>query len=267
MTNSQIASHGPRRRAKVAVGVCAALAASLALPAAANAAATAAPTRTSRVPAPTKSQYVAGYEQLGCGRHAFPQYVQITGTIVVPTANDVKGTAGFSSDEIDLGGIVSGVVAGVQVENSGGTASYSTFVQWGYGAPVPGLAVVPGEKVQVTIKNEGAVGYLVRVDAGGNVGSATNSDTNASPCIAGAFEQSDFPTYDHLTKTSPVIFDASRVWWRERGQSRSRASKLLATPPAHAKLIRYNLVNSHGKAIAAASAPTDHDANFKVTDK
>jgi Peptidase A4 family len=235
----------------------------LTLPAGARAAAG----RAASVPAPAKSLFVAGYEQLGCVPNAYQQYTKISGTIVVPTADDMTGPAGSSFDVYDLGGIGSGVVAGVSVDNAGGQAFYTAFAQWGYGAPVSFMPVQPGETVQVTIQNQGAPGYLVDITAAGETGFQTTPDTNASPCVAGAFEQSDYPTYDHLTQTTPVAFDHIRVWWAQQGQPAATKTKLLGTPPAHATLYRYSLVNSAGTVIAAASKPTDHDNNFTITDK
>jgi hypothetical protein len=109
----------------------AALAPGLTFPAAAQAATAAVATAAAGVPAPVKSLFVAGYEQLGCGPNTYPQYTKISGTIVVPTADDVTGTPGISSDVYDLGGINSGVVGGVSVDNSGGQAFYTAFAQWG----------------------------------------------------------------------------------------------------------------------------------------
>jgi hypothetical protein len=129
------------------------------------------------------------------------------------------------------------------------------------------MPVQPGEQVRVTITNQGAPGYLVDITAAGQTAFNTSPDTNASPCVAGAVEQSDFPTYDHLTQTTPVAFHASRVWWAQEGQPTATETKLLSTPPAHAKLYRYNLVNTGGTVIAAASTPTDSNKNFTVTDK
>jgi hypothetical protein len=77
----------------------------------------------------------------------------------------------------------------------------------------------------------------------------------------------DYPTYDHLTQTTPVAFDHIRVWWAQQGQPAATETKLLGTPPAHARLYRYSMVNSAGTVIAAASKPTDHDNNFTITDK
>jgi hypothetical protein len=93
------------------------------------------------------------------------------------------------------------------------------------------MPVQPGEQVRVTITNQGAPGYLVDITAAGQTAFNTSPDTNASPCVTGAFEQSDFPTYDHLTQTTPVAFHASRVWWAQEGQPTATETKLLSTRP------------------------------------
>jgi hypothetical protein len=262
MTANRPASQAPARWRDKA-GAAAALAASLVFPVAAQAA-TAAASTAAGVPAPVKSLFVAGYQRLGCGPNVYPQYTKIGGTIVVPTADDVAGPAGNSFDVYDLGGIDSGVVAGIAVDSGEGHAFYTAFAQWGYGAPVATMSVQPGEQVQVSIQNEGAPGYLVDITAAGETAFDTYPDTDASPCVAGAWEQSDPPA--DLRQTTPVALDASRVWWVQQGQSAATKTKLLGTPPVHAKLSRYSLVNSAGAVIAAASKPTDHN-NFTVTDK
>jgi hypothetical protein len=240
----------------------AALTAGLILPAAAQAATT----TVASVPAPAKSLFVAGYEQLGCHHNAYPQYVEISGTIVVPTADDINGTPGISYDVYSLGGIDSGVTGGVAVDNANGQAYYTAYAQWGYGAPVTAFSVTPGQKLEVTIEDEGSSGWLVEIEGGGDF-AQTNPDTNASPCVTGAYEQNDYPTYDHLTQTTPVAFEFSRVFWGEQGQGLASVSKLAGTPPKYAKLLRYNMADSGGTTTAATSKPTDHNNNFTVTDK
>jgi hypothetical protein len=86
-------------------------------------------------------------------------------------------------------------------------------------------------------------------------------------CAAGAFESSSYPVYDVLTKTKPVTFSFIRVLWGQKGQGVASVSKLLGSLPAHAKLVRYRLVNTGGHAIAVTSKPKDHNNNFTVTDK
>jgi hypothetical protein len=245
-------------------GAAALALAGLALPAAAQAAVASA----ANAPASQKSSFVAGYDQVGCLKNAYPQYVEISGTIVVPTATDIDGTPGISSDVYDLGGIDSGVIGGVAVDNSGDQAFYTAYAQWGNGAPASAFSVEPGNKLQVTIENEGSSGWLVEIfdEASGQEWTEVNPDTNASPCVTGAFEEPN-PSYDHLTQTTPVKFDFTRVWWGEQGQGVATVSKLLGKPPAHADLHRFTLVNSSGTAMAVTSKPTDSSNNFTVTDK
>jgi hypothetical protein len=246
-------------------GAAALALAGLALPAAAQAAVVAA----AKVPAPQNSSFVAGYDQMGCLKNGYPVYIEISGTIVVPTATDIDGTPGISADVYDLGGIGSGVTGGVSLDNSGGQAFYVAYAQWGDGAPATAFSVQPGDKLEVTIEDEGSSGWLVEIfdGASGQEWSQVNPDTSASRCVAGAYEQSDYPVYDHLTQTTPVAFDFTRVWWGEQGQGVATVSKLLGTPPAHAKLQRFTLVNSGGNAMAVTSKPTDSNNNFTITDK
>ncbi len=55
------------------------------------------------------------------------------------------------------------------------------------------------------------------------------------------------------------------MWWAEQGQGTASVSKLLATPPAHAKLYRYTIMTTSGAAMAVTSKPTGHNNNFTVT--
>jgi Peptidase A4 family len=117
----------------------------------------------------------------------------------------------------------------------------------------------------VTIENKGSSGWLVQVfdQPRGLTWSHVRTDAGDHSCQAGAYEQSDHPVYDYLTRTTPVVFGSTRVWWAEK--ARTGAGKLLATPPAGATLHRYDLVNSY-TTIAAASAPASSDSTFTVTD-
>jgi Peptidase A4 family len=249
-------------------GTAAALAAGLALPTAAAQAATAtaqAATAAAKVPAPQKNTFYAGYQQLGCQHNAYPEYIEISGTIVVPTVKNPSGTPGISSDVYDLGGS-EGVLGGVSVNNANDQAYYTAFAQWGDGAPVSApFAVNPGDQLEVTIENEGSSGYMVEIEDGGQEWTEWNPDTDASPCAVGAFVEPN-QTYDHVTQTTPVAFDYTTLWWGEQGQGVASVSKLLATPPKYAKLYRYTLVNSSsGQKMAVTSKPIDK-YNFTVTD-
>jgi hypothetical protein len=244
----------------LAVGA-AAVAAGAIFPAAAQAA------TVSVVPAPAGSLFVAGYEQLGCHHNAYPQYTAVRGEIVVPVATAIHGAAGLSYDVYSIGGINSGVVGGVEVANANGQAYYTAYAQWGFGAQVTAFSVNPGDKLIVTIVDQGSTGWTVEIEDGGQEFFQTNPDTNASPCVAGAYEQNDYPTYDHLTQTTPVAFDFSQVGWVMQGQPISTTSKLLAAPPAYARLSRYNMVDSGGAVVAATSKPADSNNNFTITDK
>ena len=53
----------------------------------------------------------------------------------------------------------------------------------------------------------------------------------------------------------------------EKGQGKASVSKLLGKLPAHAKLNRFSLVNTHGSTVAVTSKPADHNNNFTITDK
>lgn len=251
--------------ATLAAGSAAVLAAGLIFPAAAQAA-------TAGVPAPQKSLTVAGYEQAGCQHNGYPVYIEISGTITVPTATDINGTPGISSDYYSIGGPATAgttgpVSGGVSLDNSGGQAFYNAYGEWN-GKPVTAFSVQPGDKLEVTIEDEGSSGWLVELfdSRTGQEWSQTNP-SNASRCTAGAFEGNAYPSYDYLTQTTPVAFDFTRVWWGEQGQGVASVSKLLGKLPAYAKLFRYNLVNSSGSTTAATSKPADSDNNFTVTDK
>lgn len=253
----------------LAAGAATTLAATLALPAAAQAATVAA----AGVPAPQKSPFVAGYEQYGCQQSGYPVYVQIQGTITVPTATDVTGTPGISSDYYAVGGIAAAgstlpVSAGVSVDNSGGQAFYVAYGEWN-GMPVTAFSVQPGNKLEVTIEDEGASGWLVELfdAATGQEWAQTNPGGNSDQCVARAFEGNAYPSYDHLTQTTPVAFGHTRVWWGEQGQPVAKVSKLLGTRPAYAKFYRYTLVNSNGTVAAVTSKPTDRNNNFTITDR
>jgi hypothetical protein len=249
--------------ATLAGGAAAALAAAL-LPTAAQAASTQAVT----VPAPHPSLYVAGYQQVGCNHNGYPVYIEMSGTITVPTATDPTGTPGISYDIYSYGGLTGGVSGGVAVDNSGDQAFYTAFGEWN-GSPVTALSVQPGDKLQVTIENEGSSGYLVEIfdENSGQEWAQENPDSSASECQVAAYEQSPYPAYDFTTKTTPVAFDFTRVWWGEQGQGVAKVSKLLGKLPAYAKLHRFNLVNTGGAKVAVTSKPTDSNNNFTITDK
>jgi hypothetical protein len=250
--------------AALAAGAAATLAATLALPAAAQAATTLA----SAVPAPQKSLYVAGYQQTGCNHNGYPVYIEISGTVKVPTATDPTGTPGISYDLYSFGGLNSGVSGGVAVDNSDDQAFYTAFGEWN-GLPVTAFSVQPGDKLQVTIENEGSSGYLVEIfdENSGQEWAQVNPDSSANECQAAAYEESPYPSYDFTTKTTPVAFDFTRVWWGEEGQGVAKVSKLLGKLPTYAELYRFNLVNASGATVAATSKPTDSNNNFTVTDK
>jgi Peptidase A4 family len=243
----------------------AALATGLAVPAT-TAQAAAAMTRSA--PKPHHSLRVAGYQQTGCHHHGYPVYVEISGTIKVPAATDINGTPGISYDIYSFGGVHSGVNAGVAVDNSGGQAFYTAFGQWN-GAPVTAFAVQPGDKLQVTIEDEGSSGYLVEIlnESNSQEWAQTNPDSSASRCQVAAYEESPYPAYNHTTRTSPIAFRFTRVWWGEQGQGTASVSKLLGKLPAHAKLSRYTLFSTKGSKVAVTSSPADHSNNFTITDK
>jgi hypothetical protein len=251
--------------ATLAAGAAAVLAAGLALPAAAQAA-------TAGVPAPQKSSFVAGYEQNGCRHNGYPVYIEISGTITVPTATDINGTPGISSDYYSIGGpatvgTTGPVSGGVSLDNSGGQAFYSAYGEWN-GKPVTAFSVQPGDKLEVTIEDEGSSGWLVELfDSRTGQEWAQTNPANASRCTAGAFEGNAYPSYDFLTQTTPVTFGFTRVWWGEQGQGVASVSKLLGKLPANAKLFRFNLINTSGATNAATSKPADSDNNFTVTYK
>jgi hypothetical protein len=244
----------------------AALATGLALPAATAQAATA-PARS--VPQPHHSLYVAGYQQTGCHHQGYPVYVEISGTIKVPAATDINGTPGISYDIYNFGGKNKGVNGGVAVDNSGGQAFYTAFGQWNGGAPMTAFAVQPGDKLQVTIEDEGSSGYLIEIndESTGQEAAATKPDASANRCQVAAYEKSPYPAYDHTTKTSAIAFRFTRVWWGEKGQGKASVSKLLGKLPAHAKLNRFSLVSTKGSTVAVTSKPADHNNNFTITDK
>jgi hypothetical protein len=249
----------------VAAGA-AALATGLALPAGTAQAATA-PARS--VPQPHHSLRVAGYQQTGCHHQGYPVYVEISGTIKVPAATDINGTPGISYDIYSFGGKNNGVNGGVAVDNSGGQAFYTAFGQWNDGAPITAFAVQPGDKLQVTIEDEGSSGYLVEIsdESTGQEAAATNPDASANRCQVAAYEKSAYPAYDHTTKTSAIAFRFTRVWWGEKGQGKASVSKLLGKLPAHARLNRFTLVSTKGSKVAVTSKPADHNNNFTITDK
>jgi hypothetical protein len=124
----------------------------------------------------------------------------------------------------------------------------------------------PGDKLDVTIENEGSTGWLVEIfdEHSGQEWTRFSPDADDQPCQAGAYEESASPVYDFLTQTTPVAFDFTRVWWAE--QNLAGVSKLLGTPPPAATLFRYNLINNSNTVVAATSKPTDDDNNFTVTD-
>ncbi len=241
------------------------LAAGLALPATVAQAASAAALGT---PKPHQSLHVAGYRQTGCHHNGYPVYVEISGTIKVPAATDINGTPGISYDIYSFGGVTSGVNGGVAVDNSGGQAFYTAFGQWN-GVPSTAFSVQPGDKLDVTIEDEGSSGYLVEIsdEASGQEWAETNPDSSASRCQVAAYEKSPYPAYDHTTKTSSIAFRFSQVWWGEQGQGKASVSKLLGKLPAHAGLSRFNLVNSNGSTVAVTSKPADHNNNFTISDK
>jgi Peptidase A4 family len=220
------------------------------------------------LPKPHKSLSVAGYQQTGCHYKGYPVYVEILGTIKVPAATDIDGTPGISYDLYSLGGVKTGVNGGVAVDNAGGQAFYTAFGQWD-GVPVNAFSVQPGDKLQVSIEDRGTSGYMVEIfDARtGQEWAQTNPDSSATRCQAAAYEESLYPTYDYTTKTSRIVFSFSRVFWGERGQGKASVSKLLGKLPAHARLNRYNLINTKGFAVADISKPADSNNNFTIIDK
>jgi hypothetical protein len=236
------------------------------------------PVTAVKVPKAGNSRYVVGYAQVGCGRKGYPQYVQILGDITVPKATDADGTPGNSTDYYTLrpgrnpNGASTGVAAGVAVLTDAGTSFIYAYGLW-HGLPIAraSFPVQSGDKLQVEIQNEGSGNWRVEItdETTDQQWSQTNPDASMpkNACTAGAFESSSYPAYDVLTKTKPVTFSFSRVLWGQKGQRVASVSKLLGKLPAHAKLVRYNLVNTHGHIIAATSKPKDHDNNFTVTDK
>jgi hypothetical protein len=243
----------------------AALGALLVVPAGLAEAATVA---ASAVPAPHRSLNVAGYQQTGCHFKSYPVYIEISGTVKVPAATDVNGTPGISYEVYNIGGINTGVSGGVAVDNAGGQATYTAFGEW-KGAPTTAFQVQPGDKLQVTIEDEGQAGWMVEIfDAATQQEWAqTSPDPSATRCKAGAYLQSPYPAYDHTTKTSTIVFSYSRVWWGERGQGKASVSKLLGKLPAHARLNRFTLGNANGSRAAVTSAPQNKNNNFTITDK
>jgi hypothetical protein len=219
-------------------------------------------------PKPRQSIYVAGYRQTGCHHQGFPVYVEISGTIKVPAATDVNGTPGISYDLISFGGVNSGVNGGVAVDNSGGQAFYTAFGQWNR-KPVTAFQVQPGDKLEVTIEDEGSSGYLVEIfdEATQQEWAQTSPDSHASRCQVGAYLESPEPSYPHTTKTSSIAFQYSRVFWGEKGQGAASVSKLVGTPPKYADLYRFNLVSTKGALVAVTSKPTSKNNNFTINDK
>jgi hypothetical protein len=250
--------------ARLAAGAALALAASVALPAGALAA----PVAASKVPAALSSVIVAGYQQEGCRHNGYPVYVEIAGTITVPAATDINGTPGISSDVYSFGGLGVGVSAGVAVDNSNGQAFYTAFGTWDR-VPATAFSVEPGDELHVTIEDEGSAGYLVEIfdENSGQEWVQVNPDPAANQCEAAAYEESDYPTYDYTTMTSPITFLYSRVWWGEQGQEVASVSKLVGKLPAYAKMFRFTLVNTSGATVAVTSRPEDRNNNFTITDK
>jgi Peptidase A4 family len=230
------------------------------------------------VPTASNSRYVAGYAQVGCGRKGYPQYVQILGDITVPKTTDASGTPGNATDAYTLrpgrnpSGASHGVTAGVAILTDAGTSYIYAYGLW-YGLPIvrASFPVQAGDKLQVEIQNEGSGNWRVEItdETTDQQWTQTNPDASMpkNACAAGAFESSSYPVYDVLTKTKPVTFSFIRVLWGQKGQGVASVSKLLGSLPAHAKLVRYRLVNTGGHAIAVTSKPKDHNNNFTVTDK
>ena len=247
--------------ATFASGAAVTVAATLALPAAAQAA----PARAAAPAVPTyHSLYAAGYQQEGCSAGTI--YREMQGTITVPAATDVNGTPGISDDIYSFGGLGSGVNAGVAVDNSDHQAFYFAFGQWN-GQSVTAFDPQPGDRLQVTIENEGSAGYLVELsdENTGQEWAQTTPDPNADLCQAGAYEKSPYPSYPYTTRTTPVAFDFTRVWWQEQGHF--GVTKLLGRPPANARLYRYNLVDNSGATVAVTSRPAHNDNNFTIFDR
>jgi len=246
--------------AKLAIGVTATLAAILVVPAAAQAA----PTQPAVPAVPTyHSLYVAGYQQEGCSAGTI--YREIQGTITVPAATDVNGTPGISSDIYSFGGLNNGVNAGVAVDNSNDQAFYFAFGQWN-GHPVTAFEPHPGDRLKVTIEDEGSSGYMVELldENTGQEWAETTPDPNADLCQAAAYEESPYPSYPYTTRTTPIAFDFTRVWWQEQGHF--GVTKLLGIPPANANLYRYDLVDNSGATVAVTSRPTYGGNNFIIFD-
>jgi hypothetical protein len=267
-----------RRSLTILAGGAAAL--TLALPISAASASRAAPAAAHIATAPkaSNSRYVAGYAQVGCGRKGYPQYVQILGDITVPKTTDADGTPGNATDYYALrpgrnpSGASRGVSAGVAVLTDAGNSYFYAYGLW-YGLPIvrASFPVQPGDKLQVEIENEGSGNWRVEItdETTDQQWVQTNPDGSMpkNACTAGAFESSSFPVYDVLTKTKPATFSFSRLLWGQKGQGVASVSKLLGSPPAHAKLVRYSLVNTGGHALAVTSKPKDRNNNFTVTDK
>jgi hypothetical protein len=264
-----------RRSLKLLAGGTAAL--TLALPVSA-AYASPATAHKVKVPKASNSRYVTGYAQVGCGSKGYPQYVQILGDLTVPKATDAGGTPGNSADYYTLrpgrnpNSASKGVAAGVAVLTDAGKSFIYAYGLW-YGLPIAraSFPVQSGDKLQVEIQNEGSGNWRVEItdETTDQQWIQTNPDSSMpkNACTAGAFESSSYPVYDVLTKTKPVTFSFSRVLWGQKGQGVASVSKLLGKLPAHAKLVRYNLVNTHSHVIAGTSKPKDNDNNFTVTDK
>jgi hypothetical protein len=253
----------------------------LALPAGAASAATvnAATTHKPKVPKATKTHYGAGYAQVGCGRKGYPRYVQILGDITVPTTTDAGGTPGNSTDYYTLGpyrktgrGLFHGVAAGVAVLTDADQSFIYAYGQWA-GLPIvrASFPVEAGDKLQVEIADQGSGNWRVEItdETTDQQWLQTNPDSSmpTDACAAGAYESSSYPVYDVLTKTTPITFRYIRLLWGEKGQGVASVSKMLGKPPAHARLVRYSLVNPAGHTRAVTSRPKDHDNNFTVTDK
>jgi Peptidase A4 family len=256
------------RRTLITLGAgAAAVAATFCLPAAAQAATVAA----AAVPAPHNSLYVAGYKQSGCHAPSYPLYVEISANIVVPAATDLNGPPGLSSDILNIGGLSSGVTAGVFVGSDAGQAYYHAFWNW-EGTTTSGTApftVSAGDVLEVTIDLEGSE-WLVQIND-----ATTRQDysqtfvgpiTPSTFCQAGAYEQSPYPQPAITTQTSPIAFYDAKVRWDNNKITGYQTTKLLGNLPSGATLHRYTLVTTSGGTVAVTSKPTGNNNNFTITD-
>jgi Peptidase A4 family len=155
--------------------------------------------------------------------------------------------------------------------DAGNSYIYAYGLWYGHAIAEASFTVQPGDKLQVKIENEGSGNWQVEItdETTDQEWTQTNSDSALpkNACGVGAYESSSYPTYDVLTQTTSVAFKYIRVLWGEKGQRVASVSKLLGTPPAHAKLVRYSLINTGGHVIAVTSKPKDHNNNFTATDK